>query len=208
MLTNLSIHDIRDQLSNYIRSSDRISHCISVAETAELFSKHHGVLPKSAKVAGLYHDIAKEMSPSKLKEMGIENVQEALYESTPSIWHAFVAADVAQHLFHISNPDILDAMTWHTTGKANMSPLAQLLFVADYIEPLRPIQHRDYLESLAKTNLDHATLAITLTSILSLMKKHATIHAITFECYNHYSQLVDSECFDNMLYRLIAKSDQ
>ena len=201
-MARLSSEQVREQLALYIQSQDRIAHCISVAQTAQQLAIHHQLNPEHAQLAGYYHDIAKELDPASLKKLGIQDTQDKLYTSTPSIWHSFVGPDVARVQFQISEPDVLDAMRWHTTGKADMTPLSQLIFVSDFIEPFRPIPNRDYLESLAQNNLQHATLAITLLSISSLMVRRYTIHPHTFECYNYYSQTIESPVFTDMIQQL------
>ena len=49
------------------------------------------------------------------------------------------SAYYAKKKYNIDDNDILEAITYHTTGKPDMSLLGKILFIADYIEPNRKI---------------------------------------------------------------------
>ena len=55
----------------------------------------------------------------------------------PEILHGPVGAWIAENEFHITNEDILNAIRYHTTGRANMSKLEKIIYIADMIEPNR-----------------------------------------------------------------------
>ena len=55
----------------------------------------------------------------------------------PYLLHGKVGAYIAKTKFDIDDEEILQAITWHTTGRPNMSLLEKIIFVADYIEPAR-----------------------------------------------------------------------
>ena len=100
---------------------------------------------------------------------------------------------LAKH-FQIDNEAVLDAVKYHTTGTSEMKPLTQLLFLADYLEPGRDLPNRDFLDELVLKNLDAATYAVSLLGILKLLKRSATIHPNSLDCYNWYvSQVPKSD---------------
>jgi predicted HD superfamily hydrolase involved in NAD metabolism len=55
----------------------------------------------------------------------------------PNLLHGPVAAEEARRDLAIDDPDIYEAIYWHTTGRPGMGRLAQALYVADFSEPNR-----------------------------------------------------------------------
>ena len=48
--------------------------------------------------------------------------------------HAKTGAEIARDVFGVSD-DVYEAIKWHTTGKADMTLLEKVIYLADYIEP-------------------------------------------------------------------------
>lgn len=92
------------------------------------------------RAAALLHDLT--------KEQGAEE-QEALCHAyglsvsdadrlSPKTFHArTAAARIAVDFPQFSDPMIIDAVRWHTTGRAGMTLTEQLLYLADYIDESR-----------------------------------------------------------------------
>ena len=59
-----------------------------------------------------------------------------LYEQ-PALTHSFLGAKMAERDFGITDDDILNAIKYHTTGRAGMSLLEKIVYIADCIEPNR-----------------------------------------------------------------------
>ena len=71
--------------------------------------------------------------------------------------HGKTAAAAAAHIFG-ENEAVCSAVCWHTTGRANMTLLEKIIYIADYIEPNRDFIGVDELRKLAFTDLDAAVL--------------------------------------------------
>ena len=117
----------------------RFSHSLSVAYTARRLARIHGIDPLQAEEAGLLHDCAKCMP---LKEMQRIAVQHSLTNdpailSSGALMHSLVGAWVARNDYGMADPEVLDAITFHNTGHAGMSPLSMCVCLADSIEPTR-----------------------------------------------------------------------
>ena len=101
-----------------------------------------------AELAGLLHDCAKYFNDEeiikKCRKHGIE-VSEAELRA-PAVLHAKYGAWLAKNRYGVSDPEILSAIRWHTTGKPDMTTLEKIIFIADYIEPNRaPFPGLDHL---------------------------------------------------------------
>ena len=120
-------------------SEDRYEHTIGVMYTAESLAMRYGVDMTKAAVAGLLHDCAKCIPNSQklkmCKKNGIEITD--MEEKNPSLLHAKLGAYLAEDVYGITDPEILNAIRWHTTGKPDMSMMDIIIYMADYIEPNR-----------------------------------------------------------------------
>ncbi len=125
---------MRDRLSN-----GTYEHSISVAQFMCSLAEKIGVSPDDAVAAGLLHDICKAANHDEIiriaeeYEIDINPVQRV----APGILHGAVGAEICRRELGVENEDVLDAIRWHTTGKANWSKLGALLYLADFAEPLR-----------------------------------------------------------------------
>ena len=57
--------------------------------------------------------------------------------NNPFLIHAKLGAFLAKDKYKVEDPEILSAITWHTTGKEDMTLLEKIIYIADYIEPAR-----------------------------------------------------------------------
>lgn len=60
-----------------------------------------------------------------------------IMEKQTDLIHPFLGAEVARREYQVTDEDILNAIRYHTTGRAGMSLLEKIIFIADYIEPNR-----------------------------------------------------------------------
>ncbi len=183
-----SIHDILRS----ILASSRYDHSLRVAYSAlELASRWNEVGHK-AYLAGLIHDAGKHLTHVDAVGRGIALPPESadLYDTYPSVWHALMGPFICKTLFEIDDQDILTAVQWHTTGIAQMSPLAEILFIADFIEPGRTGPECRWIREMAKHNRAQCVYAIASISINNISKKNKSIHPATSACQTYYkSQL-------------------
>src|SRR6185437_13243576 len=117
---------------------ERYEHVLRVADTAKVLAERFEVPVMIVEQAALFHDIAKFMDKSELRQI-LEREKEDLRLLTfhHELWHAPVGAIIARDEFNISDSDVLNAIRYHTTGRANMSALEKLIYIADMIEPGR-----------------------------------------------------------------------
>ena len=117
----------------------RYEHTLGVSYTAMALAMRYGQDLDQAELAGLLHDCAKYFNDEeiikKCRKHGIE-VSEAELRA-PAVLHAKYGAWLAKNRYGVSDPEILSAIRWHTTGRANMTTLDKIIYVADYIEPRR-----------------------------------------------------------------------
>lgn len=205
MIQTTSILDL-DKAKNWLSqqlSHERLEHSIGAHEKAvELAEKFHLPLEERerAAIAGLLHDSAKLMRPPELLDycerynLAIEDVD----RKTPQTLHPFVGAELVREAFDIQDPDILNAIRYHTTGRAGMSRVEKIVYIADKIEgntrnPLYIQKMTAPLDSRNAWSLDLTMLYILDSTIQFLMEKHQVIHPRTIEARNDFVSRLRAE---------------
>ncbi|CAM5195707.1 bis(5'-nucleosyl)-tetraphosphatase (symmetrical) OS=Ureibacillus acetophenoni OX=614649 GN=SAMN05877842_102273 PE=4 SV=1 [Ureibacillus acetophenoni] len=163
----------------------RYIHTIGVMETAVRLAELYGEDVKSAETAAILHDIAKYADEDWMIQIVKENgLDERLIDWGPEILHGPVGAWIAEHEFNISDKDILNSIHYHTTGRAGMSKLEKIIYIADMIEPNRNFDGVEKLRNKAQKDLEKAMRACIRHSIKFLVKTKQPIFPVSIECYN------------------------
>ncbi len=180
-LEKMIFEDLRQRLQ-----PKRFNHVCGVVETSEYLCKLHGGEIKKARLAAVLHDYAKGFSKEEqvafLKERGI--VPDWIEENTSELLHGKVAAVIAQEKYGIDDTDILNAIFYHTTGRADMSKIEVIVALADYIEPSRNYPGVEALRKYAAEDLYYALYKALGHTIEYLLKDEKLIHPLTLEARN------------------------
>ncbi|WP_203246849.1 bis(5'-nucleosyl)-tetraphosphatase (symmetrical) YqeK [Sporosarcina beigongshangi] len=174
--------ELRQRLSN-----ERYEHVLRVAETAKLLAKKYHISINQAEQAALFHDIAKCMDKADLHlalERGHEDAR--LFSFHHELWHAPVGAMIARDEFAVVDEDVLNAIRFHTTGRAGMSMLEKLIYVADMIEPGRSFPGVEVLRQHAEESLDTAMEACIYQTVQFLVSKKVPVFPDSIDCYNEH----------------------
>lgn len=154
------------------QDAKRFAHTLGVEFTAAALAMKYQADVTDAQIAGLLHDCAKCLTDEKRVSI-CEKHQIPMTDierRNPFLLHAKVGEYLAREKYGITNPDILNAIRFHTTGRENMSLLERIVFVADYIEPgRRQAPNLTEIRQLAFTDLNAAMLKI-LEDTLSYLK--------------------------------------
>lgn len=182
--TNL-IQKIKKDLQKNL-SEKRYKHTISVAETAFYLAEKYKHNKEDAYLAGLLHDYTKEYSNEEnLKIIKKEFPGEEIV-SIPKAWHGYTASVVVVGKYQINNLKILNAIKYHTLGHFEMDEFAKLIYIADYIEPLRPnIDFVQYDKLISQNSLKELFKKIFLENYEHLKKKSVIIPQQTQEIYQN-----------------------
>lgn len=182
-------------------SPRRYQHSLGVEETAiglaDKFQLTATQLEAVATAARL-HDCAKCQTTNELlayaetHELHLDDAD----EKCPQNLHAIVGSHLVQQQFGITNKSIINAIRWHTTGRAHMGLVEKLVYIADKIEPtLRdPNVAAKVLEVINPNrleSLDDAVLMIMGDTVRFLLSREQWIHPVTMEARNHFLQRVN-----------------
>jgi predicted HD superfamily hydrolase involved in NAD metabolism len=178
----------REQALEIVRKQmheKRYIHTLGVMETAIELAKRYGVDEKKAELAAIFHDYAKCRSIREMEDIiKRENMPQDLLEYNKELWHAPVGAYLVEKEVGITDPEILQAIMYHTSGHEQMTMLDKVIWVADYIEPGRSFPGVEEVRELARQNLDKALVQALKNTISFLMSKNQRIYPLTFYTYN------------------------
>lgn len=144
---------ILDQLTE-----KRRNHTLRVMSEAKALAKRYGVDAEKAEFAALCHDMARCKSSQEteayIKAFGLDPRNNDSIELS----HSKIAAELLKRNWGIDDPDVLNAIAYHTTGRPKMSELEKVIYLADAIEPGRQYPGVERLRQLAREDLDKACL--------------------------------------------------
>jgi nicotinate-nucleotide adenylyltransferase len=154
-------------------SAERYEHSVRVSETAAFMCDLYGLDSDSGRLAGIAHDICKEIPRDEMEALACEDGLpfDEFEKKKPSLLHGRAAAVKIKRDFGIEDSDVIEAVANHTCGKPGLCDLGKILFVADKIEPGRPQSTNEYRANLFKKTLDGLTLAVVEENIEYLAKK-------------------------------------
>ncbi len=172
----------------------RYVHTLGVAYTASCMAMAYNADIEDAYIAGLLHDCAKCLPADKklelAKKYGIE-LNEA-EKANPDLLHAALGSYLARDEYGIENEDIINAIRFHTTGRAEMSLLEKIVYLADYIEPNRKkILGIDDARSVAFTDINKAMAIVSENVLLHLEHVGAKVDEYSLECNSYYKSITE-----------------
>jgi nicotinate-nucleotide adenylyltransferase len=164
----------------------RIAHVQGTRDEAVRLAKRWGADPVLAARAALLHDCTKYLDMRQqlqlCEQYGI--VLDDLERRAVKLLHAKTGACVARDVYG-EPEEVYQAIYWHTTGKADMTLLEKILYIADYMEPTRDFPGVERLRALAYQDLDQAVLAGCEMSIEEMTQRGLPVHYNTVEARDY-----------------------
>ena len=104
--------------------------------------------------------------------------------SSKALLHSVAGAYLAKEIYNIDD-EIFDAILYHTTGKEDMCLLTKIIYIADYIEPMRCFDGVEEVRKLAFSDIDAAILKSCSNVIIHTVNKGSAIHPNTINARNY-----------------------
>ncbi len=136
--------------------AERLAHSLLTMTTAARLAHAHSRDVFKAALAGLIHDCAKHLPAGEA--IGYVPPTEHATRAEPKLYHGPAGAQLAVKWFDVRDPLILDAIRYHTTGRAAMTWLDLVLYLADKTEPFRVYPHAEKIRAMAESDLTGAFL--------------------------------------------------
>ncbi len=136
----------------------RLKHTYGVAAEAKKLAKRYGEDSDKAELAGLCHDMMRNISPKEAEKLAKKYGLPEKLAKNPNLAHGRIAANVLRDVYGMHDEDLLNAVMYHTTGRKGMSRLEKILYLADAIEPGRDYPQVKALRKAAEEDLDKACI--------------------------------------------------
>lgn len=189
----MEINEIRKKLKKELDKS-RYEHTIGVMFTAGSLAMAHGYDYEKAMLAGLLHDCAKCRSTSDKIDLCQRHdiLITPVERENPGLLHAKAGMVLAQECYEVTDPLILHAIKVHTTGEPDMNILDKIIYIADYIEPMRCEAPRlEEIRQIAFQDLNQCVAEILYDTLHYLSGRKGSIDPstqMTYEFYRPYGK--------------------
>lgn len=171
--------------------SERYEHTLGVMYIAAALAMRYGADINQAQIAGVLHDNAKCISYDRKMQLCEKyniHLSDAEKEN-PALLHAKLGAFLAMHKYKVNDKEVIKAILYHTTGRPDMSLLEKIIYVADYIEPLRyKARNLKEIRQLAFIDIDEALVRILRDTLEYLYSINGNIDPLTQKTYEFYQE--------------------
>jgi predicted HD superfamily hydrolase involved in NAD metabolism len=175
----MNLEQIKEEVKQ-ILSEERFIHSMGVMERAEELASIHGENVEVAKLVGITHDIAKELSKEEIENYIKENNIEVdeIEKKQPYLLHGKIGADMCGKKYNF-NEYMKRAIAIHTTGDRNMTKLDKIVFLADKTEKNRPFEDIKEAIEICNKSLDEGMIYCLNIAIKQNIDRKRLIHPNT-----------------------------
>lgn len=186
----LKIEKIKKKIRHHL-DKDRYEHTLGVMYTAAALAMVYQTDINKALLAGLLHDCAKCIPGEKkirlCEKYGL-SVNQA-EKRNPGLLHSKLGAYLATSKYGVEDQEVLDAISYHTTGRPQMTLLDKIIYIADYIEPNRyQAPNLDEARRMAFVDIDACLYMILKDSLAYLETKNEAIDPMTEKTFQYYQK--------------------
>lgn len=168
----------------------RFAHTLGVEQTSREMALIFGENVEKAALAGLLHDCAKCMPLSQMIKLAKKEPIDTVMRDSKALMHALAGMCMARDVYGISDPDVLGAIRWHTTGHGNMTKLEKIVYLADVIEPNRkPWPGLEALRAACRRDLDEAMHLALRQSLVHVQTQDKPLHPDTLAALRMYEDV-------------------
>lgn len=180
-LKHLPLSVLRPVALSYLNHK-RIPHVLGTEQEAIRLAERYGADVEKARIGALLHDCTKKLDLEEQLALCRHYAipLDDLERQTLKLLHSKTGAAIARDVFGVDD-EIYGAIFWHTTGRAGMTLLEKILYLADYIEPSRNFPGVDKLRDVCYKNLDAGLLMGLEMTIEEMNELGAPVHRATIE---------------------------
>ncbi len=179
-------YDPEKYFKKYGMKKKRQEHSFSVAHEMVKFAQYYNVDEEKAYVAGIFHDIARDISIEEILifSKAVGHIPDRYEEAQPVNLHSFASCYILENEDITHDTDILTAVSQHTYGYTGMGVLSSLLYILDFAEPTRHFKEAETAYHLLKKNIDDALIYVITQTWGFIAEEKRLIHPISLELYN------------------------
>ena len=184
-LKHLTPEELRPIALSFLKPK-RMPHVLGTEQEAIRLARRYGADETDARIAALLHDCTKKLDMEQQLALcrRYDIRLDELEQNALKLLHAKTGAALARDVYG-ADDEIYNAILWHTTGKANMTLLEKVIYLADYIEPNRDFDGVEDLRKVVWEDLDKGLemgLAMTVEEMEQMGNPvhHNTLQALEY----------------------------
>ena len=181
------IKEYKEHIKNRL-TENRYFHSLCVAEEAVRLADRYGGNKEKAYVAGLLHDVLKDTNPIEqlklAKQFGI--ILSDLEVAAKKLYHYIIGSAYVKNVLNVKDDEIIDAIRYHTTAKANMTLLEKIIYLADYTSRDRNYNGVDEMRQAVEESMEKALQVALKFTVQDLKEKGVPCHPDTLAAYEYY----------------------
>jgi predicted HD superfamily hydrolase involved in NAD metabolism len=169
-------------------------HVLRVEAEGARLAELHGIDVARARLAALGHDLVRHLRDAELLALatryGIE--PDPVERASPILTHGPIAARILVLEYGIEDAEVLDGIDCHTTARAGMTALEQVLFVADKIDGQKIERDPELAEvrDIAQSSLSRAVLRYLDFNFMQAVRKGWQVHRRSLDARNELIALL------------------
>ena len=164
------------------------AHIFRVRDVGLDLASRHGIDEERTELAILGHDVARAAKKSEILRLadhyGMPTLD--LERRAAVTLHGPVGAELLRHEDGLEDDEILAAVRWHTTGHPTLTPLGQLVFIADKLEPrkIKSYPYQKELRHIANEDLGRAVLEFLCRESALRLQRRRPVHPASVATIN------------------------
>ena len=188
------VRNLKREIEKRFGDDPLASHALSVAELSGRIAEAHDGSTLTAEkiyVAGLAHDLYKKHDEKSLRTLiqaEAVPIDEHSWKIGGGLLHAPVAAHYLRTRLRIRESDILAAVYYHTTSRAQASVMEKILFCVDYLDPTRSARPEEpdlsHLRAQLQVSLEEVYREVLSRKISYTLAKGRALHPDGIAAWN------------------------
>lgn len=180
-----SLYDLgTGRVREYLTES-RYAHTVRVALKAAEMCVRFGIDERKAVTAAALHDCGKYLEKDSPALEGFSLPEGVPVPVPEPVMHQFTGAYVAANTFGVEDEDVLNAIRYHTSGRAGMSELEKLIYLSDMLEDGRDFPRADELRAEFMKGLDAGLEAALSHQMKYLASVGGDIYPLTAQAFGY-----------------------
>ena len=190
MSSNTALHIPNSKFRERLESlPDKLqSHIFRVRDVGLELAARHGIDESRAELAVLAHDVARAAKKAEMLRLadGFGLPVLDIERRAPILLHGPVGAELLRREDGLDDPEILEAVRWHSTGHPALTPLGLLVFIADKLEPrkIKSYPYQPELQAIANEDLGQAVLEFLCRESARRLERREPVHPASVETIN------------------------
>ena len=130
------------------------------------------------------HDLARHLSNKELLSLTDDfKIPLSAFEiQSPVLLHGPIAAKWLEHDLNVLNPNVLQAVWFHTTGTPDFHMIGKIVFISDKLDPAKRLRfpHFDLMQQIVSEDLNYAILNYLIDLISIQEGRQKAAHPLTY----------------------------